>query len=878
MKLSHKVFLYFGTFIFFVVLFLVGVNYLVLSKVLHKKTQEEVKEIVESVSVASTTVLDSSIRSYLRGVVEQDFKVLERFYRESQNGILTEQQAKDAFQVYVLDHVIGESGYIVALRPEDKKIWIDIHPHVRGIDCSFNQGCQEWVTQKNGYNTYEWQNPNDKKSRQKVGYFQYFEPWNWIVGATSYKDEFTKLVKIDTLRELIEPFKILENGYFFVMDDKFKMLIHPELQGQYGYNIKNEEGVYVSQEAAQNLNNFYYYNWKSPSSKTGKEKFVYTTLLKDFNWYICASGYLDDITAPIRGILYIRLAFIAVVAIVLSLITFFLSRSLTRPLNWIIKGLNDFHLKGKMFKMSFRSVHELDSVGYAIESMTENIIVAEKDKQIILDELDSIINSMPSILIGVGKDSNVTFWNNKATESFGLSSKEAIGTPIKAVLADFRDELAPIQQSIDSQVFYSHNCEIIKEDGSINYFDVTFYPLLAGTPSSVIRIDDISERVIMEKSLMQGQKMESLGTLAGGIAHDFNNILAAIYGYAEMIKTKLEPGSPAIRMQQQLIKAADRAKGLVNQILLFSRHTEHEKKPVEPHLIIKEVLKFVRPSIPVTIDIEQDIPGSCGTILADATQVHQIMMNLCTNAYHSMRKKGGTLSVSLSAVKLSKADIALSELDLGPGNYVKLEVADTGSGIDPVTLTKVFDPFFTTKVTGEGTGLGLSVVHGIVKNYQGDIKIESELGRGTNIQVFFPKFEVTGDTFEVQADVSLFKGNEHILLVDDEEQVLDINRMLLEELGYKVTIISSAVKALELFQSNPSIFDLVITDMTMPQMTGLELTKQMFAIRPGIPVIMCTGFSELISKEQAHAIGIKAFLYKPVQGNDLAKAIREAML
>ena len=877
MRLSHKIFLYFGTSIFSIVLVLVMVNYLVLGRILHQNAKEETRKIVESVSTAAATVLDSSIRNYMRGVIEQDFIILEELYRQSQDGILTEQQAKDAFQEYVLEHVIGESGYIVALRPENEQIWIDIHPHVRGTDCSFNQGCQEWVVQKNGYNEYEWQNPDDNKSRQKVGYFQYFEPWNWIVGATSYKDEFTGLVKIDALRELIEPFRIMENGYFFVMDDNFKMLIHPEIEGEYVYNLQNEEGAYIAQEAINNLNDFYYYRWKNPNEEVEREKVLYAKILDDFNWYIFASGYLEDITAPVKVLLYFRLVFIIAVAFILLFITLLLSRSLTRPLDTMIQGLNTFYKEKKVFNMAFNSVQELNAVGHAIESMTENLIRTEQDKQSVLKELEAIINSMPSMLIGVDIKSNVTLWNNKAAEYFGISRKEAIGRPVSEVTNDFTNVLPSIQKNIDSQTFYSHTFEISNNDSSTNYYDVTFYPLQAGMQSAVIRIDDISERVMMEESLMQRQKMESLGTLAGGIAHDFNNMLSAIYGYAELTKAKLEPESPCIKLQSQLIKATNRARDLVSQILLFSKQAEHKRKPVDPHLITKEVLKLLRPLIPATIDIKQDISCSSGTILADPTQLHQIIMNLCTNAYHAMRKEGGTMSVSLSSVKFSDLEADLSRSDFSSSNYVKLEVSDTGCGMDQVTLAKIFDPFFTTKATGEGTGLGLSVVHGVVKSYQGHIKIDSELDKGTTVQVFLPTLDFNGDTLEVKEELPLPKGSEHILLVDDEDLVLDTTRRLLESFGYKVTISSSSVKALEFFQANPNTFDLVITDMTMPQMTGLELTKKMFAIKQTIPVIMCTGFSENINKEQAYAIGIKRFLAKPLMGGELANAIHETI-
>lgn len=877
MRLSHKIYLYFGTFIFIVILMLVIINYLVLERALHQNAKKEVKKIVESVNTAASKVLDSSIRNYMRGVLEQDFIVLEELYQQSQTGTLTEKQAKDAFQEHVLGQVIGTSGYIVALRPEDSKIWIDIHPHVRGTDCAFNQGCQEWVAQRNGYNSYEWKNPNDETKRQKVGYFKYFEPWNWIVGTTSYRDELIELVKIDDLKEIIEPFKILDKGYFYVIDRNYTMLIHPELEGKNVYHSQNEKGVYIAREVRKNIDDFYYYSWRNPSENKELEKFTYTKILKDLDWYICASGYLDDITAPIKKLLYIRLAFIALVAVILLVITMIVSRSLTRPLNSLIHGLNSFHRDKKVFKMGFKSVQELDSVGHAIETMTKNLLVAENEKQSILDQLDSIINSMPSMLIGVDIEGRVTLWNNKAAEYFGLSQAGALGKSVSEVMAEFKDELAPIKKSIDSQTYYSSLCSITTPESITKHFEVTFFPLQFSMKSAVIRLDDISDRVMMEESLTQAQKMESLGTLAGGIAHDFNNILSAIYGYAELVQRKLEPGTSSYEMQSQLLKAADRARGLVEQILLFSRQTEHRKQLVEPHLIFKEALKLLRSSIPKTIEIQHNISKSCGSILADPTQIHQIIMNLCTNSYHAMRHEGGTLSVTLSEVGLSEGEITSRTLEIEPGNYLKLVVSDTGHGMEQETLAKVFDPFFTTKATGEGTGLGLSVVHGIVTSSKGHITVNSEVGSGTTVEILLPLADSQENLVAMQEEDSLPKGSEHILLVDDEESILDTTRMMLVNLGYQVTNISSGVQALDLFQATPGTFDLIITDMTMPQMTGLELTRNIFSIRPEVPVIMCTGFSELINKEQAYSIGIKGFLTKPVLSGILARTVRDAL-
>ncbi len=385
------------------------------------------------------------------------------------------------------------------------------------------------------------------------------------------------------------------------------------------------------------------------------------------------------------------------------------------------------------------------------------------------------------------------------------------------------------------------------------------------------------EKREMNARIHQMEKMDTIGQLAGGIAHDFNNILGAMLGYAELVKLDLPAGSRLLDKQEKIILAALRAKKLIDQILLFSRQSEQVVSPIQPHLMIKEALKLLRSSIPTTIEIKQNVPSNLGHIVADPTHVHQIVMNLCTNAYHSMREKGGILAVTLSEVSIHKNDVTFDKLDLAPGTYLVLEVNDTGHGMDQETREKIFNPYFTTKSKGDGTGLGLSVVHGIVKNYNGHIRVYSEPGHGTNIRVYFPKVEPPGTAPEGHSDMEMLTGDEHILVVDDDPTMLEMTGSSLQSLGYRVTSFSDSREALETFQTDPTLFDLVITDMTMPKMTGLELSKHLLEIKPDLPIIICTGYSELITKEKAEALGIKAFLLKPVLRKELSETIRNVL-
>ena len=383
------------------------------------------------------------------------------------------------------------------------------------------------------------------------------------------------------------------------------------------------------------------------------------------------------------------------------------------------------------------------------------------------------------------------------------------------------------------------------------------------------------EKEKVESHLQQIQKMEAIGILAGGIAHDFNNILSSVIGYAELARYDTPELSHARSNVDEVLRAGNRAKELVKQLLTFSRKTEIEKKTVFPHQIIKEDLKLLRASIPATIEIQQDIDPDCGAVIADPTQIDQIVLNLCTNASHALEEHGGQIRVELKRLFLAAEETA-NMGGLSPGPYVLLTVSDTGHGMDRATLERVFDPYFTTKEVGKGSGLGLAVVHGIVKNLDGTIIVDSAPDQGTAFQVFLPRVEAEADQ-QTGENEALPTGTERILVVDDESTVVEYNKKLLERFGYRVTAMTSSVEALETFQANPAAFDLIITDQTIPLLPGAKFAQKVLKIRPDIPIILCTGYSSAISEDKATAIGIGAFIMKPVSVKELTTTVRKVL-
>ncbi len=487
----------------------------------------------------------------------------------------------------------------------------------------------------------------------------------------------------------------------------------------------------------------------------------------------------------------------------------------------------------------------------------------------------------------IDETAKITWVNNRMLEISGYSRGQVLGG------GTFLDFLAPESSDfvannylkfLNGEVYQHHyHFNIIRADGENRLIEkyMTDYADKHGRRHLIISMLDVTdqkraeaERKVMEERIRQGQKMEAIGTLSGGIAHDFNNILSSVLGYAELALNTVEMETPLEKYINGIYQAGIRARELVRQILMFSRKSEKELKPVQVNLIVKEVLNLLSSTTPSNIKIEHNM-NSKSLILGDAVHIHQVLMNLCTNAVYAMEDTGGVLTINLTDVILDEFFVTPYP-DLNPGNYIKLEVLDTGTGMSPDILEHIFDPFFTSKKPGEGTGMGLSVVHGIIKSSGGEILVESTPGNGSAFTVYLPILQ-NGSAVEIEPLTALPRGNEHILFIDDEVRIAEIGEEILRLLGYRVTIRTSSLEALDLFKRRSNEFDLVVTDMTMPNLTGDRLAVELMKIRPGIPVILCTGYSKRISEEAASDIGIMALAYKPIVKADFAKTIRKVL-
>jgi signal transduction histidine kinase/CheY-like chemotaxis protein len=530
------------------------------------------------------------------------------------------------------------------------------------------------------------------------------------------------------------------------------------------------------------------------------------------------------------------------------------------------------------FKNLVRRDRQLQDAMEEQKKSAEEIRSAKEELQKTFDTISDVITVQDTNMMIV----NV---NKAASEILGSSPKELIGKKCHEIFRGISVPCEGCPEVVTLRDDLIHNA-LIEHENLGKIFDVSAAPIKddQGRTIGIVHCaKDITETKQLESQLRQSQKMEAIGTLAGGIAHDFNNILSAIMGYGELARLKLQKGSEKeIQSKEiqsdveQILSAAHRASELVKQILTFSRKKEQKLQPLQVHLVVKEVIKLLQTTIPSSVNIRQDIDDTCGLVIADPSQVHQVVLNLCTNAYHALKETGGYLNISLLPVEIDSRE-QMKELHLQAGRYVCLSVKDSGPGIDEKIINRIFEPYFTTKVKGEGTGLGLSVVHGIVKGLGGNIIAENSSEKGAVFSAYFPVH--IGDEFLDDAQVEeedIPGGTESVLVVDDKENIAIMLERVLQNLGYSVDSFSDSEQALAAFGRHPEKYDLIITDMDIPYISGSQLAHSVHEVRSKLPIIICTGLSGKLTKQKVEEIGAH-LLFKPVRIAELARTVRHAI-
>jgi len=696
-----------------------------------------------------------------------------------------------------------------------------------------------------------------------------------------------------------------EPGILFVRSFDGEMLMsvsRPDLVGQNIAKKLDPNGINIHDQFMRVIENpqggYADYSWFNPVTKEVRPKRTFVMGVPEWRWYVGAGFWFDDINAVIsqkRQALYALILQYMIVMAVLLLATFVIvhlaSRYFANRIRADLEAFSSFFKRASEESVTIdpdqTQFHEFAQLAVLANQMAERRQAAEAGLQESEARYKQLFQQSPAGVYEVdfttGKLVSV---NDMICEYTGYSREELLTMSALDLLTPesqerFLERLAKIMDGQPVKAVVEYQIKLKNGDRIWVLLNARYTYAGDTITGATVVVHNISElkkaeeqKRQLEIQLQQAQKMEAIGTLAGGVAHDFNNILGAILGYAQLAQLDNSLTPKIHGYIQQILQASERAKELVRQILAFSRQSKSEKLPADMTVIAKEALKLLRASIPTSIEIRQAIEPNLGTVEVDQTEIHQVLMNLCTNALHALEETGGVLEVGLEQVVLTEKEISSND-DITPGDYLQLTVADTGHGMDRETLERIFDPYFTTKSVGEGTGLGLATVHGIVKDHQGSISVSSAPGRGTTFRLLFPVIagvsESRPETFEL-----LPSGTERILFVDDEVALVEIGRGMLEKLGYRVEIRTSPREALEAFRANPEKFDLLITDMTMPFMTGDQLAYEFRKLRPTIPIIVATGFSKALTPEKIVRMGINGMIMKPFTLQDMATAVRDA--
>ena len=680
------------------------------------------------------------------------------------------------------------------------------------------------------------------------------------------------------IKEALRPIRFNNGrGYYFAFNlngVETLFAVRPELEGKNMLKMTGGKGKTVVADmidlVKKDGEGFYRYHWTKPGQKGQFPKIAFVKLFKPTGWVIGTGEYIDDVERDIQN----------------------------ECIDWISKirfGNNGYVFAGRWNGLSLsgpqagKNMYDIEDVNGV--PIVQNLIEAAREGggfvRYVLPGFEGKKHA-PKIsyaapvpewkwYIGAGLyigeiEKEIEAKQSALYQRIRRNILNAIVIlltilTVTALAVKFISSRIRSNLELFTRFFRRAASDTVKIERDKLYFDE--FDRLAESANDMVEYQQK-----MEQHLRQSQKIESIGNLAGGIAHDFNNILAPIVGMSEMLLEDLPEESIEHENVKEIFKAGKRGRDLVKQILSFSRRSEQEKMPVRIQSILKEALKLTRSTIPANIDIQRNIREDCGMVMADPTRLHQVIMNLLTNANLALEGSDGKITVTLKEVY---SDGGLQTDSPPSGKYALLEVADTGTGIDPSVIDKIFDPYFTTREQGKGSGLGLAVVHGIVKESGGDIRVDSEKGKGSVFRVFWPLLENPVETKEKPTQSSLAQGTEHIFLVDDEQSIVKFEKQFLERLGYQVTWKTDSIEALHTVKASPEQFDLLVTDMSMPGMTGEQLAKEVMRINSHMPVIICTGFSKTIDREKARNLGIKGLLLKPVVMEDLANLVRNVL-
>ncbi|HOP64821.1 MAG TPA: cache domain-containing protein [Spirochaetota bacterium] len=863
-------------------------TFIIVGRGLKNNLHKEMESSTESVRLMVENSLDLSIRSHLRGIADINRDIVAGLYSQYRRGLISEAEARRKAGSILLSQKIGKTGYIFVwnVRRAPEKILLAVHPFTRGKDVSGFEFVRKGAEIKNGYMKYRWRNPGDERELDKAMYLSHFAPWNWVIAASSYRSEFTELISIDDFREKILSIKFGSRGYYFVINSKGDVIIHPSLTGNF-FNTIDREGKKFVQEMCSKKNGEITYYWPEPGETTPRKKLSIYRYIPDLDWIVISSSYPDEYNITLSRVRSIIITSLVVLIVILSIATYFSGSRIITPLRALMEKLREGAAGDYRLHLPVESGDEFGELAAHFNSFMDEIRAGRDGLVSAQNYLNSIINSLPSVLAAVDADGKVRLWNKGAEIFTGTDTGSAESENIYRLFPFLEQFRNSIEATITSKTTAEFRCRGNSKTGDDRELHVSIYPFSQQEMNiAVIRMDDITDYVRKDAQLLQAQKMEIVGNLAGGLAHDFNNVLAGIIGTVSLMKyyekRGIKDGNTA-KYLNIIESSARRAADIVDQLLAISRKNEPSMQPLDINRSLENVMTICRNSLDKSIEITPSYYGEAAVINGSAAQIEQVMLNICINAAHAMtimrnegEARGGVLTASISRVSADES-FRGSHPGAGEGtDYISVRISDTGVGISREAQDKIFDPFFTTKSKDKGTGLGLLMVYRIIEAHNGFIDLQSEPGRGTAFTIYLPAAEgVPSESESDFTDIEDLKGRGGLLIIDDEDTVRETAKGLLEECGYTVYTAPGGAEGINFLRENTGLIKLVILDMSMPGLSGRDVFIELKKINEDIPVLLASGFKYDERVQETIQLGVDDFIQKPYSLKELAVKVNK---
>jgi PAS domain S-box-containing protein len=897
LPIRYKLFLTYSA----VLLATVGIWTLVLDayvrSAIRKDAESELANSAELVINMVKTAAAVSVKNHLRATAENNREIVRYYYQQSLSGQLSEEEAKTAAGAVLLSQCVGKTGYLFVwdIQKAPESILLAVHPKIQGQDVSSVGFVQEGAQLKNGYLEYRWRNPGEELEREKAMYLAYFEPWQWIIAASSYKEEFLELVNVGDFRDNILSIRVGLTGYFFVIDSDGNIVIHPALEGNF-FDATDSHGRLFIQEICSMKRGRLTYSWKNPGEASYRQKLASFGYIPEYDWIVASSGYEDEFEAPLQGTRSIALLTTGMSVLLILAISLAVGSIINRPMRELVDAFEQ-DAKALSTRLPVKSLDEIGRLSVHFNSFMDRLERESNERsaaeRALRESEASLAKAQRIAKLGSWKrehGNGVVVWSEEMFRLTGFAPSASVPS-----FAEFLEWVHPEDRKAlleaEERTGQTGEPAVVEirsnpDSGTMRHFLSNVEPLRDAENQSIGSLgtlQDITglkhleeERERLLAQLLRAQKIEAVGRLAGGVAHDFNNMLAVILGHAELALLTLDSAQPAYNSLQEILKAAQRSADLIRQLLAFARKQTISPKVLDINETVESMLKMLQRLIGEDIELLWKPYANLWLVKMDPTQIDQMLANLCVNARDAITGVGEII-ISTSNVTFDK-DYCLAHSGVLQGDYVLLTVSDDGCGMDKPVLDKLFEPFFTTKEIGKGTGLGLATVHGIVKQNNGFIDVSSEPDRGTTFRIYLPRTKIyISEQCGVQVHDKNLMGTEAILLVEDEESILDLNRRVLEHHGYLVLTANTPADALGLAENHPGHIDLLITDVIMPGLNGKELAKKLAALKPGFRTIFMSGYTDdVIAHHGVLDEGIN-FLQKPFSVKTLAEKIRQVL-